>query len=69
MGVVEDLEPENYREFEVEKETKHELEKKLKIALKALNEIRNEAETATWNVNARWLIGTVNGAFYDMERI
>lgn len=46
-----------------------ELEKKLKIALKALNEIRNEAETATWNVNARWLIGTVNGAFYDMERI
>lgn len=46
-----------------------ELEKKLKIALKALNEIRNEAETATWNVNALWLIGTVTGAFYDMERI
>lgn len=46
-----------------------EIEKKLKIALKALNDIRNEAETATWNVNARWLIGTVNGAFYDMERI
>ena len=45
-----------------------ELEKKLEIAVKALNEIRNEAENATWNVNARWLIGTVNGAFFDMQR-
>lgn len=46
-----------------------ELEKKLEIAIEALNEIRNEAENATWNVNARWLIGTVNGAFFDIERI
>lgn len=36
MGGAEGFEPENYREFEVEKETKHELEKKLDIAVKAL---------------------------------
>lgn len=41
-----------------------ELEKKLDIAIKALKEIRNEAEAATWSVNAKWLIGTVNGVFF-----
>lgn len=46
-----------------------ELEKKLEIAIEALNEIRNKAENATWNVNARWLIGTVNGAFFDIAKI
>lgn len=46
-----------------------ELEKKLDIAIKALKEIRNEAEAATWSVNAKWLIGTVNGVFFDIERI
>lgn len=46
-----------------------ELEKKLEIVVKALNEIRNEAENATWSVNARWLIGTVNGAFFDIAKI
>lgn len=46
-----------------------ELEKKLEIAVKALKEIRNEAEAATWSINAKWLIGTVNGVFFDIERI
>lgn len=46
-----------------------EIEKKLDIAIKALKEIRNEAEAATWSVNAKWLIGTVNGVFFDIERI
>lgn len=42
MGVIEGLEPENYREFEVEKETKREIEKKLKIAVKALEYYANQ---------------------------
>ncbi len=51
------------------KEREIEIEKKLDIAIKALKEIRNEAEAATWSVNAKWLIGTVNGVFFDIERI
>lgn len=55
------------QDYKTEREI--ELEKKLDIAIKALKEIRNEAETATWSVNAKWLIGTVNGVFFDIERI
>lgn len=44
MGGVVGFEPENYREFEIEKETKHELKKKLGIAVKALKEVIKENE-------------------------
>ncbi len=47
MGVVKGFEPENYREFEVEKETKHEIEKKLKIAVNTLKWLEEQADTST----------------------